>query len=153
MKTPREGKLDSELFSHVSEYGAEQTRRLHTGLKSRDISDLTTKIKLYLLTRDFQQMAQANGQNDNENHDELNRSINNNANDEAEEEQLMNIKWDDFGKTVFKYFARTPSMTFMYGPLSILPPEKKERKKREKDKIEKKSAPEEASIAAVIANQ
>lgn len=122
VKFAREAALDSEFLSLASQFGVEQAHRLNTGFKSRDINEFVTKVR-----------------------NRMRPSIDEQFN-ETENQNLEDMDWDTIGKKAIKCFKRTPSVTFMLGPLSATPPIRKERSQRkEREKLGKKVAPEQVT--------
>lgn len=133
VKMPREAVLDSEFLSLASQLGVEKSSRLHTGFKTFDPNELITKIRYALLKEASVDVAQ-----------------------EIENENIDNWNWNGLGKTASSLFLRVPSFTSLYdivllfsyirnGALVSERPEKpkKERQKREKDKVGTRINPEE----------
>lgn len=97
----REGSLDAQWFNQASAYTLEQSNKIHVG-KVWDPEEFVTKLKAKYWKSNLQ-----------------------------EEDSRGDMDWQALGNDVLKYFKRTPTVTFMYGPLKI---EQKviERKKRKK---------------------
>eukprot|EP01117_Protostelium_nocturnum_P004599 TRINITY_DN1660_c0_g1_i1.p1 TRINITY_DN1660_c0_g1~~TRINITY_DN1660_c0_g1_i1.p1 ORF type:complete len:381 (-),score=129.78 TRINITY_DN1660_c0_g1_i1:18-1160(-) len=117
VKYTREAALDSEVLVSISRLGTERTMRLQTGLSKRDVSGFIGHVRKLLLSKEG---------------------------DESQE--ITKSGWDSLAKLTSKYVSRTPTIDNMVGPLGIVPPERKERKKIEKDKLSERVAPE--NIAA-----
>jgi hypothetical protein len=104
----REGALDAQWFTQTSKYGLEQVNRIHVGQEfsaKAFLKNIVTKYKV-----------------ENRQEDEAN-----------EDDDGVDINWTALGRDVFQYFNRTPTVTFMNGPLQKLEVKKIERKPRAKE--------------------
>lgn len=123
----REGALDAALFAQSTKYGLEQATRLNFG-KEWDPIELITK-----LSSKYPAQNQSN----------VITSI--------EQEFIpIELDWHKIGESVSSLFRRTPTITFMNGPIKVERKEKKrkERPKKSKDDIvEEKEAEEMAETS------
>ena len=107
----REGALDAAWFTSASKYGLEQANRIHIAQEFNPKVFLNCIIKKY--------------------------GISSGENEEEESGSSSDIDWTALGKDVFQYFTRTPTVTFMNGPLQKVEVKKIERKPRQRDEEDK----------------
>ncbi|KAL9652500.1 hypothetical protein ABK040_000072 [Willaertia magna] len=115
----REGSLDATWFAQASKYGYEQLQRINLG-RDWDPEEFTNKI-----CTKYKAVEQP-------------REI-------RDDDTITEIDWIKLGGDVTKFFKRTPTITFMHGPIKAERKERKkaERKKRSKDDVTEEKEPEE----------
>lgn len=103
VKMPREAALDAEFLHVASQLGLEQTRRLHTGFKSYEISDFISRLR-----------AQFSSSSSSSSSDPSSSSSQAVEEEEEEEGGGRGFNWAALGKAAAPKFHTTPSANFMY---------------------------------------
>lgn len=128
VRMPREAALDSELLCLIAMFGSEQANRLQAGLVQRDFADLITKLKTT-----FKKLEESRD------------NVNGNEKEDSDESEESRYDWVSLGHRSKRFIRKTPTIDGILGPLGIIPPERKERKKIVREKLGERTAPEEVA--------
>jgi len=105
---PREAVLDSEFLCLVSQFGVEKTQRLPSNCRTYTPVDFAGKLKSFTGASESQKDGEGN---------------------------VRDLNWESLGTKVVQYFRKsTPTFSFLYGPLSGEPAQRKQRERKEKEK-------------------
>ncbi|XP_032221894.2 non-structural maintenance of chromosomes element 4 homolog A isoform X2 [Nematostella vectensis] len=118
VKQTREAVLDSHFLVVSSTLGAQQVQQLQTHLVKFEPEVFAAKLITFMGGRNL-----TNQDDDDDDDGTLSR---------RRQREVPPLDWNKLGEKVSSKFRKTPSLTFMFGPLAFDPPEKKKPQQRAK---------------------
>ncbi|KAK3704745.1 hypothetical protein QZH41_009747, partial [Actinostola sp. cb2023] len=119
VKQTREAVLDSRFLVLASQLGRRQVEKLQTHLMKFDPDIFAAKLITLMGGRSVEQALNQDDSDDDDDDD------NDAGPSRSTKRRIQNLDWSKLGKMVTPNFRRTPSVTFMFGPLNIAPPVRK----------------------------
>ncbi|XP_074613623.1 non-structural maintenance of chromosomes element 4 homolog A-like [Acropora palmata] len=119
VKSTREAALDSRFLVVASNLGSQQAQQLQTHLVTFSHDTFVQKLITFMGGRNIAEVSEE----DEENEVSTRRR-----------HPPPQLDWNKLGKKACSTFRRTPSIDFMFGPLSMEPPPQRSRQVREKPK-------------------
>ncbi|XP_015747567.1 PREDICTED: EP300-interacting inhibitor of differentiation 3-like, partial [Acropora digitifera] len=119
VKSTREAALDSRFLVVASNLGSQQAQQLQTHLVTFSHDTFVQKLITFMGGRNIAEVSEEDEE------------------DEASTRRRHpppQLDWHKLGKKACSTFRRTPSIDFMFGPLSMEPPPQRSRQVREKPK-------------------